>query len=554
MAACLLASCGLDMGPRAAVAGSVRGPCSFRDGAARISSEGILARAALTRPGGLPPLGWWPGFAASEVPQQVHESLAAAVAERIARSPSQGWKDCFATLLLDTTDRAADQPFWVFAYRYPWDVADALQRTGHPDLLANPRALVPAWQEFNQRVLDFTSRYRERCLLVHAGRLVRNPEEFCDLARHRFHCDSLRNSEFHWIQPDWMQTIEGDDPLIWHFERIYPEALRLLSALDEAADLSAKGRWRPRKSPNAASQAVDSHTPPLTVVIPCFNDGASLPEAVASVERSAPTGTEILVVNDGSTEPHTEKALAVLREAGYVVVDQPRSTPGAARNHGFHLARSPFVLPLDADDRLREGFAQAAVAAMAADPSIGVVYGDWYEFGLRTGRRRAPPFRLEKLLIGNFIAACALIRKQAWETADGYDPAIPSWQDWEFWITVAERGWQFHRLPDDACSLTFDYRIRPGSAVSAAADEATRQGLFGYIIEKHHEFYSRHLPGIMAAAWDERTLLQAALEATQVLVQRHRAGRSRVRARALVRRRQRGRGVIPPPPSTAGHS
>jgi len=256
-----------------------------------------------------------------------------------------------------------------------------------------------------------------------------------------------------------MQTIEGDDPLIRHFERMYPEAIRLLRALDEAADLSARGRWCPKGSPRAASQAVDSHTPPLTVVIPCFNDGVSLPEAVASVERCAPEGTEIVIVNDGSTDPDTERALALLSEDGYVVLDQQRSTPGAARNHGFHRARSPFVLPLDADDRLREGFAHTAVAAMTADSSIGVVYGDWNEFGLRTGRRRAPPFRIEKLLIGNFIAACALVRKQAWEAAGGYDPDIHSWQDWEFWISVAERGWRFHRLSDDECALTFDYRI-----------------------------------------------------------------------------------------------
>jgi len=145
VAACLLASRGLDMGPRATGAGSATGPCSFRDGTTSSFSESILGGMALTRPGGLPPLGWWPGFAATDVPPHVHEDLATAIARRVVRSPGQGWKDCFATLLLDTVDQAAQQPYWVFPYRYPWDVADSLQRSGHPDLLANPRALVPAW-------------------------------------------------------------------------------------------------------------------------------------------------------------------------------------------------------------------------------------------------------------------------------------------------------------------------------------------------------------------------------------------------------------------------
>lgn len=547
--ACLLASAGIDMGRDTATAAARSEGCSFQCSSAGGIPTRLLQPLATTRPDGLPELGWWPGFDPAQLPIELHHAVAAAVA---GAAPGAGWKDCFATLLPEIVDRIVGEPFWIFVYRYPWDVADSLQRSGRSNLLSRPADLVRAWESFNRLALDFVRRHRDRSLLISAARLLANPEEFLNLAASRFALGFSREPRLTLIRPELMNTIEGDDPLVAHFARACPDAVALLRELDQAADLPAAGRWNP-VTPQQARLTPDGVEPPLSVVIPCFNDGVFLPESIASVERNAPAGTELIIVNDGSTDPFTLKLLADLRTDGYTVLDQAQSGASTARNHGFRQARSPLVLPLDADNRLRPGFAQAALTAMGEAPDIGVVYGDWWEFGLRTGRRHAPEFRIEKLLTGNFIDTSALIRKDAWQDAGGYELSDLPWEDWAFWIAVAAAGWRFRRLAEDECDLTFDYRARPGSLNSLADSRETRLQLFHRICDRHRLFIERHLPETLEAAWAERAVLQQALEETVRQVERLRAGRRRTLEMALrVRAARRRPPAQPEDPSVDG--
>ena len=125
-------------------------------------------------------------------------------------------------------------------------------------------------------------------------------------------------------------------------------------------------------------------------MIPCYDLGELLVEAVASAERSAPERCELIVVNDGSRQPRTLEILGVLRDAGYRVLDQPNAGLAAARNRGIREARGRCILPLDADNRLLPGFPAAALRVLDAEPEVGVVYGDRLDFGLRSGRSPSP--------------------------------------------------------------------------------------------------------------------------------------------------------------------
>ena len=96
----------------------------------------------------------------------------------------------------------------------------------------------------------------------------------------------------------------------------------------------------------------------ISVVIPCYNSGATLAQTVASVRVQTWANLEIIVVDDGSTELNTSKVLAALENV--TIVKQPNSGLPAARNAGFRKARGEYVLPLDADDWLEP----AALAVM----------------------------------------------------------------------------------------------------------------------------------------------------------------------------------------------
>ena len=202
----------------------------------------------------------------------------------------------------------------------------------------------------------------------------------------------------------------------------------------------------------------------VSIVIPCYNQGAMLREALASVEQVRNANLlEVIVVDDGSSEIETKKILSESAEAGYYVVPQPNRGLGAARNTGVRRAKGEFILPLDSDNRVRDAYLNEAASLLKDNPSLDVIYADAEYFGDRTGRWDVPEFNLLLLVRTNFIDACALYRKQLWEEVGGYDEHMPrmGWEDWDFWLRVAANGGTFSYLP----KIGFDYRVREDSMI-----------------------------------------------------------------------------------------
>ena len=200
----------------------------------------------------------------------------------------------------------------------------------------------------------------------------------------------------------------------------------------------------------------------VSIVIPCYNHGPMLCEALASVEEVRNENLlEVIIVDDGSSDPDTLRILRDVAEAGYRVVSQPNRRSSAARNTGIRLAKGEFILPLDSDNRLRDVYLKEGVSLLNENPSIGVIYADAEWFGEQTGRWQVQEFDLLSLLRMNFIDVCALYRKALWEEVGGYDEEMP-WmgvEDWDFWLRVAAHGGTFVHLS----KIGFDYRVRADS-------------------------------------------------------------------------------------------
>lgn len=200
----------------------------------------------------------------------------------------------------------------------------------------------------------------------------------------------------------------------------------------------------------------------ISIVIPCFNYGQLLLETLASIERvRIDSLAEVIVVNDGSTDPETCDILERLDAKKYIIIHQNNRGPGVARNAGIEIARGEFILPLDSDDYIHQGYLEHGPAILLAQPDVGVVYGDFEFFGESTGRQRIQPqFDWSSIVKSNYIPVCALYRKSAWELVDGYDEEMRSgYEDWDFWMRIGLRGWKFVHLDE----VTFDYRIRKGT-------------------------------------------------------------------------------------------
>ncbi|HEY4256910.1 MAG TPA: glycosyltransferase [Candidatus Udaeobacter sp.] len=219
----------------------------------------------------------------------------------------------------------------------------------------------------------------------------------------------------------------------------------------------------------------------VSIVIPCYNQGALLREALASVEQVRNENLlEVIVVDNGSSEVETTTILRQVQEAGYCVVPQPNCGLGAARNAGIRRAKGEFVLPLGSDNRLRDAYLNEGLSLLKNNTRLGVVYADAEYFGERTGLWHVQEFNLLSMIRGNFIDACALFRKKLWEEVGGYDEQMPwtGWEEWDFWLRVAYRQGTFVHLP----KVGFDHRVGSES-VRPLADE-NRLDLLNYVFGK----------------------------------------------------------------------
>ena len=151
----------------------------------------------------------------------------------------------------------------------------------------------------------------------------------------------------------------------------------------------------------------------ISIVVPCFNQGAMLREALASIEQVRNANVlEVIVVDDGSSEGETTTILSQLEEADYCVVAQPNSGLGAARNAGIRLAKGEFILPLDSDNRVRDAYLNEAASLLKDNPSLDVIYADAEYFGDRNGRWQIPEFDLLSLIRMNFIRRLCSVSKE----------------------------------------------------------------------------------------------------------------------------------------------
>ncbi len=159
----------------------------------------------------------------------------------------------------------------------------------------------------------------------------------------------------------------------------------------------------------------------VSIIIPCYNQGEYLLQAVENLEPRENKLYEVIIVDDGSYEEETLKAFSLLEERGYKIIHQENLGLAKARNIGIENASRDYILPLDADNIISLSYLERATGILENDPEVGVVYSDLYRFGKINDELRLPDFSPERFLAVNFIDACAVFRKSIWKRAGGYD-------------------------------------------------------------------------------------------------------------------------------------
>jgi glycosyltransferase involved in cell wall biosynthesis len=249
----------------------------------------------------------------------------------------------------------------------------------------------------------------------------------------------------------------------------------------------------------------------VSVVIPCFNYGHHLSEAVETVLAQTLRAFEVIIVDDGSTDDSSAVAQGLIDAhpaTSIRLISQPNSgSPGHSRNVGIAAARAPYIVCLDADDMLALDYLQRCAATLDAHREAAIAYGALQCFGVDTTLTDPREWDTRAELDCNFLTVAAMFRRDAWEQVGGIDTEI-GYEDWDFWIGCIERGWVGVKAP----GALWYYRVKSGGVYQGHV--AKDQQIKAEIVLKHPSLYSdgqrRWAQGVLDG---DRTALAAGTQA-----------------------------------------
>lgn len=249
-----------------------------------------------------------------------------------------------------------------------------------------------------------------------------------------------------------------------------------------------------------------------TVVIPCFNHGRFVADAVRSALDQRGAETRVIIVNDGSTDQGTAAACDACRllaptadgtPARVTVIHQEnRGLPGA-RNAGARAASvegwCEYLVFLDADDFLEPTFVarlHAEILASGSGPDISHAYCQERLVDQAFGTWTVPEWDPVLLLVTNLHPVTALVRREHFERTGGFDESMRlGYEDWELWLRFSAQGWRGVRVREPL------FNWRRHSEITMVIEAVSRhEQLSGFLMNRHADLFARHWPEVAARA------------------------------------------------------
>ena len=232
-----------------------------------------------------------------------------------------------------------------------------------------------------------------------------------------------------------------------------------------------------------------TETNKISIIVPAYNYGRYLEECLDSVLRQSHANWECIIVDNGSTDTTRDVATAFTRrDPRFIYHYTEQKGVSFARNLAVTLSTGAYIFPLDADDKIAPTYLEKAVAILAPQAAIKVVYCEAELFGAVSRHWVLPAYSFKNLLIENSIFSSAMYRKADFEAAGGYNENMKEgFEDWDFWIRLLKSGGEVYKISE----ILFYYRIRPGSR-NNSLDRGKQLRLRRQIVENHKEAYEKH--------------------------------------------------------------
>ncbi|MGB3771532.1 MAG: glycosyltransferase [Rhodococcus sp. (in: high G+C Gram-positive bacteria)] len=194
--------------------------------------------------------------------------------------------------------------------------------------------------------------------------------------------------------------------------------------------------------------------PTVTVVVPCYNYGRYLPDAVRAVLAQPGVEVDVIIVDDASTDGSRDIAAELAAGDDRIHLLQHEANKGhiATYNDGLSRASGKYVVLLSADDMLSEGSLARSVALLEAHPEVSLVYGYAPTFSdvpppAHTAVRNWTLFDGEEWIgricergTNIIVNPEAVMRTSVLHDLGGYDSTFPQAADMLLWMQAATRG------------------------------------------------------------------------------------------------------------------
>lgn len=203
--------------------------------------------------------------------------------------------------------------------------------------------------------------------------------------------------------------------------------------------------------------------PLISILIPYYNDGLYIDEAVESMLSQTYKNIEIIIVNDGSTDEFSIQKIINYTKEKTKVIHQNNKGGGAARNMAFAHANGEYVLTLDADDKFENTFIEKALLILEKDEKIAAVSSWVVCFGEENYEWKLKGGVLKDFIEKNQTVCCALIRRNIWEKVNGFREELKNiYEDWDFWLRVTKLGFRVEVMHE----FLFFYRRKKQSSIT----------------------------------------------------------------------------------------
>lgn len=269
---------------------------------------------------------------------------------------------------------------------------------------------------------------------------------------------------------------------------------------NNAALISEKGESSNRdvyleQQPSGLTTDQEMREQPLvSIIVPYFNEMRHyLRETLLSVEAQDYPNFEVIVVNDGSTEPVANEVFDQIageygQKPDFEFHTKVNGGLGSARNYGIERSSGVYILPLDSDDIIESRMVSDCVEALERCKDLDAVstFTSFFQDGSdpRNQIDYVIPYDLDSLLIfleNRAGVACSMFRRSLFDCFK-YTETLPAFEDWDFWMLLAKEGKKVEVLP----KLLFRYRRRVQSMVSSEGFSRKAQ-LMHHIADHHRE-------------------------------------------------------------------